>query len=342
MTFLTKNKTFIIAELSANHNHNIEIAKKTIKAMHDCGADAVKIQTYTADTMTIDSSNKYFKINQGTLWDGKTLYELYQEAYTPWEWHEELKDYTENLGLVFFSTPFDFSSVDFLEKMKVNIYKIASFEITDIPFIEYVARKGKPMIISTGIATFSDIQDAIKTCRSVGNNNITLLKCTSSYPAPIEEANLKTMVDMIETFNVKVGLSDHTLGSDVAIAAVALGAVVIEKHFILDRNMGGPDADFSMEPEEFKKMVNSIRNVEKALGEITYQISEKVEKNRIFSRSLFVVKDMKKGEVFTEFNIRSIRPGYGMKPKYYYNVIGKRASVDIERGTPLDESLIKI
>lgn len=341
MTFLTKNKTFIIAELSANHNHNIEIAKKTIKAMHDSGADAVKIQTYTADTMTIDSSNKYFKINQGTLWDGKTLYELYQEAYTPWEWHEELRDYTEKLGLVFFSTPFDFSSVDFLEKMNVNIYKIASFEITDSPFIEYVARKGKPMIISTGIATFSDIQDAIKTCRSVGNNNITLLKCTSSYPAPIEEANLKTMVDMIETFNVKVGLSDHTLGSDVAIAAVALGAVVIEKHFILDRNMGGPDADFSMEPEEFKKMVNSIRNVEKALGEITYQISEKVEKNRIFARSLFVVQDMKKGEFFSENNIRSIRPGFGMKPKYYFDVIGKRASVDIERGTPLEDSLIK-
>jgi len=335
----TKNQTFIIAELSANHNHDIEIAKKTIRAIHESGADAVKIQTYTADTITIDCNNKYFQI-EGTIWDGRNLYDLYKEAYTPWEWHEELRDYAKSLGLIFFSTPFDFSAVDYLEKMNVPIYKIASFEITDIPLIEYTAKKGKPMIISTGIATISDIQDAVDICRKVGNNDITLLKCTSSYPAPIDEANLLSMVNMKETFGVNVGLSDHTLGNDVAIAAVALGAEVIEKHFILDRYLGGQDASFSIEPAEFKSMVNSIRNVEKALGKVNYQITEKVEKSRIFSRSLFVVENIKKGELFTEKNVRSIRPGYGLSPKFYNQILGKKVKTDIEKGTPLSWELI--
>jgi pseudaminic acid synthase len=332
--------TFIIAEISANHNHNIDIAKKTIFSIKECGADAVKIQTYTADTITIDCRNNYFQINQGTLWDGKNLYDLYKEAYTPWEWHDELRDYAESLGLVFFSTPFDFTAVDFLESKNVPIYKIASFEITDVPLVEYAASKGKPMIISTGIATIGEIQEAVDTCRKVGNNDITLLKCTSSYPAPVDEANLKTMVNMKETFNVKVGLSDHTMGSDVAVAAVALGAEVIEKHFILDRSIGGPDADFSMEPAEFKAMVESIRNVEKALGRVTYELSEKTMKSREFSRSLFVVEDIKAGEVFTEKNVRSIRPGYGVSPKYIKDILGKRALRDIKRGEPLSWDVV--
>ena len=325
----------IIAEISANHNHDIDIAKKTILSIKECGADAVKIQTYTADTITIDCKNVFFQINQGTVWDGKTLYDLYKEAYTPWEWHDELKDYAESLGLIFFSTPFDFTAVDFLESKRVPIYKIASFEITDIPLIEYTASKGKPMIISTGIATIGEIQEAVDACRKADNNDITLLKCTSSYPAPVDEANLRTMVNMKETFGVKVGLSDHTMGSDVAVAAVALGAEVIEKHFILDRNIGGPDSEFSMEPAEFKAMVDSIRNVEKALGRVTYELSEKTLKSREFSRSLFVIKDIKAGEVFTPENIRSIRPGYGLPPKYITQVLGRRALRDLNRGTPL-------
>lgn len=333
-------QTFIIAELSANHNHNIDIAKKTILSARECQADAIKIQTYTADTITLDCSNKNFMINHGTLWDGRILYDLYKEAYTPWEWHDELRDYAESLGLVFFSTPFDFTAVDFLESKNVPIYKIASFEITDIPLIEYSASKGKPMIISTGIATIGEIQDAVDTCRKVGNNDITLLKCTSSYPAPVDEANLRTMVNMKETFNVKVGLSDHTMGSDVAVAAVALGAEVIEKHFILDRSIGGPDAEFSMEPAEFKAMVSSIRNVEKALGRVNYELSEKTMKSREFSRSLFVVEDIKAGEVFTEKNVRSIRPGYGVSPKYIKDILGKRALRDIKRGEPLSWDVV--
>ncbi len=329
------NKTFIIAELSANHRQKLDLALKTIDAIKSSGADAVKIQTYTPDTITINCDNEYFQINQGTLWDGRFLYDLYKEAYTPWEWHDELKNYAESLGLNFFSTPFDFTAVDFLEIKNVLIYKIASFEITDIPLIEYTASKGKPMIISTGIASISDIQESVDTCRKVGNNDITLLKCTSSYPSTIDEANLKTMVNMKETFNVKVGLSDHTLGSDVAVAAVVLGAEVVEKHFILDRNIGGPDASFSMEPAEFKAMVNSIRNVEKAIGSVTYELSKKTIKNREFSRSLFVVENIKKGELFTEKNVRSIRPGFGLPPKYLKDIIGKKANIDIEKGTPL-------
>ncbi len=329
-------KTFIIAELSANHNHDFDIAVKTIEAAAKAGADAVKIQTYTADTITIDCNNEYFKINQGTIWDGKTLYELYKEAYTPWEWQPKLKEVAEKLGLIFFSSPFDFTSVDFLEKMNVPAYKIASFEITDIPLIEYTAKKGKPIIISTGIAIIEDIQLAVDTCRNVGNNQIALLKCTSSYPAPIEEANLATIKDLADRFSVIAGLSDHTLSNSTSIASVALGARIIEKHFILDRSIGGPDASFSVEPKEFNQLVTSIREVEKAIGKVNYELSPKVIKNREFSRSLFVVKDIKEGELFTVENVRSIRPGFGMHTKHYAEIIGKTAKKDISKGTPMN------
>jgi len=331
---LKSNKVFIIAELSANHNQNFDLAVKTIKAMKEAGADAVKLQTYTPNTITIDCDNEYFQIKEG-LWRGKTLYQLYQEAYTPWEWQPKLKKIAEDLGLICFSSAFDKTSVDFLEKMNVPAYKVASFEITDIPLIEYIASKGKPVIISTGIATLSDIEEAVNACKRMGNDQIALLKCTSAYPAPIEDANLLTIPNMKETFGTIVGLSDHTLGSSVAIASVALGAKLVEKHFILDRNLGGPDSAFSMEPEEFKQMVKSIREVEKALGKVTYDLTEKQKKSRELSRSLFVVKDIKKGEVFTEDNVRSIRPGYGLHPKYYYEVLGKRVKYNIPKGTPL-------
>jgi pseudaminic acid synthase len=334
MNHIHKN-CFLVAELSANHNHDIDIAKKTIMAAKECGSDAIKLQTYTADTLTIDCQNDYFKI-QGGLWDGRTLYDLYKEAFTPWEWHEELFRYAhEEVGIEIFSSPFDITAVDFLEQFEPSYYKIASFEIFDIQLIEYMARKGRPIIMSTGIATLADIELAVQTCRKVGNENITLLKCTSSYPAPLEEANLLTIPNMRETFGVEVGLSDHTMGSSAAIAAVALGATVIEKHFILDRSQGGPDASFSMQPDDFKTMVTSIREAEKALGRVSYELTEKTSKSKIFARSLFVVEDIKVGELLTEKNIRSIRPGYGMHPKHYKEILGKRASMDLLRGTPL-------
>lgn len=332
--------TFIIAEISANHNGNFENAVKIIKEAKKSGADAIKLQTYTADTITLDCNNEYFQINQGTIWDGTTLHKLYQEAYTPWEWQPELKKIAEEEGLICFSSPFDKTSVDFLEKMNVPAYKIASFEIMDIPLIEYVATKGKPIIISTGIATLADIEEAVNACKRMGNDQIILLKCTSAYPAPMGEINLNTIPNIRETFNTLVGLSDHTLGMEVAVASVALGAKVIEKHFILDRSEGGPDAAFSMEPQEFKTMVNAIRNVEKALGTVKYHLSEKIEKSREFSRSLFVVKNIKAGEIFTEDNVKSIRPGFGMHTKYYKDVIGKKAKINIEKGTPMEWNLI--
>jgi N-acetylneuraminate synthase (EC 2.5.1.56) len=331
---------FIIAELSANHNQNFDNAVKLIKEAKKAGADAVKLQTYTPDTITINCSNEYFQIKQGTIWDGKTLYDLYKEAYTPWEWQPKLKEIAENEGLICFSSPFDKTAVDFLEDMDVPAYKVASFEITDTPLIEYIASKGKPVIISTGIATLSDIEEAINACKRMNNNQIALLKCTSEYPSPLEEINLKTIPNMIETFKTIVGLSDHTLGISVPIAAVALGAKIIEKHFTLSRAMGGPDAAFSLEPEEFKQMVKSIREVEKALGDVSYELSEKIKKSREFSRSLFVVKDIKKGDIFTEENVRSIRPGFGLHPKYYKDVLGKKATKDIKKGTPLNWDLI--
>ena len=333
--------TFIIAELSANHMNDFDIAVKTIEAMAEAGADAVKFQTFTPDTITIDCDNEYFQIKQGTVWDGMVLHELYEDAYMPWDWQPELKKIAENLGLVVFSSPFDKTSVDFLEDMDVPAYKIASFEITDIPLIEYVASKGKPIIISTGIASFEDIELAVKTCLDVGNDEIALLKCTSSYPAPLEEINLNTIPDIKEKFNVVVGLSDHTLGYEVSTAAIALGSNIIEKHFILDRTMGGPDSEFSMEPNEFKRMVDSIRNVEKALGNVSYELSDKMKANREFSRSLFVVRDMEKDEVISEDNVRSIRPGFGLHPKYLKEILGKKVNKDLKKGTPFELNFVK-
>ncbi|MBE6499189.1 MAG: pseudaminic acid synthase [Methanobrevibacter thaueri] len=335
------NPTFIIAELSANHMNDFEIAVKTIKSIAQSGADAVKFQTFTPDTITIDCDNKYFKINQGTVWDGQNLHDLYDEAYMPWDWQPKLKKIAEDLGLIVFSSPFDKTSIDFLEEINVPAYKIASFEITDIPLIEYVASKGKPIIISTGIASIEDIELAIQTCLNMGNDQIALLKCTSSYPAPLEEINLNTIPDMINKFNCVIGLSDHTLGCEVSSAAVALGANIIEKHFILDRNMGGPDSEFSMEPYEFKQMVDSIRNIEKALGNISYELSDKMKSNREFSKSLFVVEDIKKGEIITEANVRSIRPGFGLHPKYLNKILGKKVVKDLKKGTPVSMDYIE-
>ncbi|MCQ4089323.1 pseudaminic acid synthase [Exiguobacterium sp. LL15] len=329
------NGVFIIAELSANHGNDIQIAKKTMMAAKEAGADAIKLQTYTPDTITIDCSNQYFQLNQGTIWDGRTLYDLYKEAYTPWEWHKELMDYAKEIGIICFSSPFDSSAVDFLESLNVPAYKIASFEITDVPLIEYVASKQKPVIISTGIATMQEIDEAIAACKRAGNEEIILLKCTSSYPAKIEEANLKTMQNMKATFDVEVGLSDHTLGIIAPVVATTLGAKVIEKHFILDKAIGGPDASFSLDPQEFKAMVDAVRDAEASLGKIDYQLNEKKVKNRNFSRSLFVVKDIKAGEAFTKEHVKSIRPGHGLPPKYMISIMGKTARYDIERGTPL-------
>ena len=327
--------TLIVAELSANHQHNIEIAKKTTKAAKDSGADAIKLQTYTPDTLTIDCDNPYFTLSSGTIWDGITLYNLYKQAFTPWEWHKELKDYAESLGLVFFSTPFDRTSVDFLEELGVPFYKIASFEIVDIPLIKYVASKRKPMIISTGIADIDDIELALKTCRENGCEDITLLKCTSSYPAPIEAANILTIPDMRNRFGVNVGLSDHTMGSSVALGAVALGAVLVEKHFILDRSLGGPDAKFSMEPDEFKSMKDGIREIELALGGVSYKLTEKELLNKKFSKSIFIVKDIEEGELFSESNISVIRPGDGLHPKHFEYLLGKKCVTSLVRGTPM-------
>lgn len=334
------NPTFIIAELSANHMNDFDIAVKTIEAIAKSGADAVKFQTFTPDTITLDCDNEYFQIKQGTVWDGQVLYGLYEDAYLPWDWQPELKKMAEELGLIVFSSPFDKTSADFLEKMDVPAYKIASFEITDIPLIEYVAGKGKPVIISTGIASLEDIKLAVETCLNAGNDRISLLKCTSSYPAPYDEINLNTIPDLVEKFDVVVGLSDHTLGIEVAVAAVALGAKIIEKHFILDRNMGGPDSEFSMEPHEFKHMVDSIRNVEMALGKISYELSDKIKANKEFSRSLFVVEDIKKGEIITEDNVRSIRPSFGLAPKYLKNILGKPVKKDLKKGTPFELEFI--
>jgi pseudaminic acid synthase len=326
------SKTFIVAELSANHGHKLEVALESVRAAKEAGADAVKIQTYTADTITLNCDADDFKV-KGTLWDGRTLYDLYQEAYTPWEWHQAIFDEAKKCGLVCFSTPFDKTAVDFLEDIGNPIMKMASFEITDIPLIEYAAKKGKPMVISTGIAMPEDIELAVKTCKDAGNNDITLLKCTSSYPAPIEDANLMTMVDMKQRYGVKVGLSDHTMGYDVAVAAVALGATLVEKHFILDRSIGGPDAAFSMEIEEFAAMVKSIRNVEKALGDVVYPTDPSKIKGREFSRSLYVAENMKAGDVITDNNLRSVRPGFGLHPKFLTQIIGKRVKVDLDKGT---------
>jgi pseudaminic acid synthase len=331
---------FIIAELSANHGGKIEIAIETIRAAKRAGADAIKLQTYTADTITINSNKEYFKINQGTHWDGQYLYDLYKEASLPWEWHAELFKIAKEEGLVCFSSPFDITAVDLLEELNAPIYKIASFEITDIPLIEYVASKGKPIIISTGIADIEDIELAIDTCKKTGNNQITILKCTSAYPAEPEDANLLTIPDIKERFGVEVGLSDHTMGIEGPVVAVALGAKVIEKHFILDKSIGGPDAHFSLDETEFKQMVDAVRKAEKMLGKVEYEISDKIQKSRQFSRSLFIVTDVKEGDVLTEENVRSIRPGFGMHPKHLKEILGKKFKTTYEKGTPLSFDLI--
>lgn len=331
---------FIIAELSANHNGSLDNALATIKAAKRVGADAIKLQTYTADTITIDAKTDDFRLKQGTIWDGKYLYDLYKEAYTPWDWHEKLFKAAEDEGLICFSSPFDNTAVDLLESLNAPAYKIASFEITDIPLIEYVASKGKPIIISTGIAEIEDIQLAVDACRNQGNNNIALLKCTSSYPAPIEEANMLMVKDLSERFNVISGLSDHTMGISAPIVATSLGAKIIEKHFILDRAIGGPDASFSLNEEEFSAMVKSVREAEKAIGEINYNLTDKQKKGREFSRSLYIVNDVKAGEMLTEENVKSIRPGYGMHPKHYKEVIGKKFTQDFPKGTALKWELI--
>ena len=328
----TANNVFIIAELSANHNGSLENAIETIRAAKRAGADAIKLQTYTADTITIDSKNKDFIIDNGSIWDGKKFYELYKEAFTPWEWHEKLFEVANKEGLICFSSPFDFTAVDFLEKLNVPCYKIASFEITDIPLIEYVASKGKPIILSTGIAKKSDIELALSTIRNKANNQIALLKCTSSYPAPLEEANLKMIQDFKECFNVIPGLSDHTLGYTAPIVAVSLGAKIIEKHLILDKKMGGLDSSFSLEEKEFKEMVTHVRNAEKAIGIVDYDLTEKQKKGRLFSRSIYVIKSIKIGEKFTKDNIKSIRPGFSIHPKYYPTLLKKSAKIEYKKG----------
>ncbi len=332
--FCDKKPVYIIAEMSANHAQNFDKALEIIYAAKKSGADCIKIQTYTPDTMTIDSDEEYFQIRKGT-WKGENLYGLYQKAYTPWKWQHRLKEEAEKIGLDFLSTPFDKTAVDFLEKLDINFYKIASFELTDIPLIRYIASKGKPIIMSTGMATLGEIEEAVKIVKEQGNNKLCLLKCCSAYPAVPEDMNLKTMENMAQTFGVTVGLSDHSLGSTVAVTAVALGAKVIEKHFCLSRDIKTPDSSFSMEPDEFKEMVKKVRLAEKALGKVHYNISEKEEVSRLHRRSIFVVEDIKKGEKFTEKNIRIIRPGQGLKPKFYDEVIGKMSSCDIKRGTPL-------
>lgn len=341
-SFDINKKALIIAELSANHGQDINIAIETIRAAKRAGADAIKLQTYTPDTMTIDCDNSYFKdVLKGSIWEGRTLYDLYSEAYTPWEWHQQLFDVAKEEGLICFSTPFDKTAVDFLEQFNPPAYKIASFEIQDITLIEYTASKGRPMIISTGIAELEDIDLAVKTCRKAGNNNIILLKCTSSYPAPIEEANLATIPNMKDTFNVEVGLSDHTLGIVAPVVAVTLGARVIEKHFILDKSVGGPDASFSLDEKDFIDMVNSIRSTELAVGKVNYHLTNNAFKSKKYTRSLFIVKDIKADSILTEEHVKSIRPGNGLHPKFYNEIIGKKIRIDISKGTPLSFDLIK-
>ncbi|WFS61217.1 pseudaminic acid synthase [Pseudodesulfovibrio thermohalotolerans] len=325
---------YIIAEMSANHGHDFDQALRIIEAAHKAGADAVKLQTYTPDTMTIDCDNEWFRIH-GTIWEGKNLHSLYGEAFTPWEWQPKLKEYAESLGMDCFSSPFDFTSVDFLEEMGVVAYKVASFEIVDIPLLEKIASTGKPVIVSTGMASLSEIDEAVRTLRANGATDIALLKCTSAYPASPEEANLRTIPHLAKSFGLPAGLSDHTMGNGVAIAGVALGACIVEKHFTIDRSQGGPDSAFSMEPDEFASMVADIRMAEKALGEVSYEITRKQKDSKVFRRSLFVVEDIKAGEELTERNVRSIRPGYGLHTRYLKVVLGKKAVVDIPRGTPL-------
>ena len=330
---------YVIAEMSANHNRNFNKAVKIIKAAKEAGADAIKLQTYTPDTITIDCNEECFQI-KGTLWDGQTLYDLYKEAYTPWEWQPKLKKIANDLGMDLFSTPFDHTAVDFLAKMGVPVYKVASFELVDIPLLRRIAQTGKPIIMSTGMATLSEIDEAVSAIREAGGSQLALLKCTSAYPAPPDEMNLRTISHLAEAFGVPTGLSDHTLGIAVPVAAVALGACIIEKHFTLSRQDPGPDSAFSLEPHEFKEMVDAIRMAEKAIGEVNYEITEKEQASRVFRRSLFVVKDIKKGEKFTEENVRSIRPSHGLHTRYFEQVIGHKAKRSVQKGTPVSWDLV--
>lgn len=331
---------YIIAEMSANHAGSKNRALEIVHAAKETGADCIKIQTYTPDTMTINSDKSYFKIASGT-WKGESLYNLYEKAYTPWEWQWQLKEEANKVGIDFFSTPYEKKSVDFLEELGLDFYKVASFSITNIPFLRYLAQKGKPLIISTGMANLGEIEAAVNTIRNEGNNQIALLNCSSAYPSIPDEMNLKKIKHLRDTFDVPTGLSDHTFGSIAAIVGVAMGAKIIEKHFCLSREIENPDAVFSMEPVEFKKMVDDIRLAEKAIGKADYSITEKEEQNRIFRRSIFAVKDIKEGERLSKDNIRIIRPGYGLKPKYWDNVVGKIALTDIDKGTPINWNLCK-
>lgn len=324
---------YIIAEMSANHGQSYDEAVKIIHAAKEAGADAIKLQTYTPDTMTIDCDNEYFRIGKGTIWEGRSLYDLYKEAYTPWEWQPKLKEVANDLGLDLFSTPFDNTAVDFLEKMDVPAYKIASFELVDIPLIQRVAKTVIPMIMSTGMATLAEIDEAVQAAREAGAKEIALLKCTSAYPANPTEMNLRTIPHMAEAFGLPVGLSDHTLGIAVPVAAVSLGACIVEKHFTLSRSVPGPDSSFSLEPHEFKSMVEAIRTTERAIGEVVYNVTEKEAASRVFRRSLFVVKDLKAGDVLTRENVRAIRPGFGLPTKYLDQVLGRTVKQDVKRGT---------
>tara|TARA_Y100000768_G_C23976907_1_gene683540 strand:- start:1065 stop:2090 length:1026 start_codon:yes stop_codon:yes gene_type:complete len=341
MNFKELSSVFIIAELSANHNGSIQTAVETIRAAKRAGANAIKLQTYRPDTITLDSHQKDFLIDDNSIWRGQNLYDLYKKAYTPWEWHPKLFEVAKEEGLICFSSPFDLTAVDLLEELNNPIYKIASFEITDIPLIRYVASKGKPIIISTGIATDKDIKLALKACNDEGNKMVALLKCTSSYPAKIEEANLMMIKDFTRRYKVVSGLSDHTLGIVAPVVAVTQGAKIIEKHFILEKSIGGPDASFSLDEKEFRKMVEAVRESELAIGEIDYSLSEKQKSARNYSRSLYVSEDVKKGDIVTESNIKSVRPGYGMHPKHLPNILGKIFTKDCRIGTRVDEKLFK-
>lgn len=329
---MNMSKCLIVAEMSANHHGDKQLAIETIKAAKRAGADAIKMQTYTADTITLDSDKPDFIINEGSIWDGRTFYELYQKAYTPWEWHEELFRVAHDEGLICFSSPFDKTAVDLLESLNAPMYKIASFEITDIPLIEYAASKMKPMIMATGISEIEDIQLAVDACRRVGNNDITLLKCTSAYPAPVEEANVVMIRDLAERFHVKAGLSDHTIGAIVPVLAVANGATMIEKHFILNKQVESEDASFSMDENEFRDMVQKVRVAEAAMGKVDYTLTEKMKGSRTACRSLYVAEDVKVGDIVTEQNVRSVRPGYGLHPKYLPEVLGKKFVKDCKKG----------
>ena len=336
----SNRKTFIIAELSANHNGSLALAKETIRAAKRAGADAIKLQTYKAETITLDVKSSQFKINHGTEWDGKYLYDLYEEAHLPWEWHQELFATAATEGLVCFSSPFDPTAVDLLETLNVPAYKIASYEITDIPLIELVASKGKPVIFSTGIAGEDDIKLAVETCKKQGNDQIIILKCTSAYPTPPEQANLATISEIAKRFNVMAGFSDHTLGIVAPVLSVAYGARVIEKHFILDKSDGGVDSHFSLDETEFQEMVDAVRVAENMTGEANFEITDIMKSQRDFSRSLYVAVDINKGELITEVNVRSVRPGFGLHPKHHREILGKKVNTDLMKGTPMSFNFV--